>query len=731
MDTNMMLQRQVEVAGALRMPPKTNDELLRTRLIIKGLSAFLTQLNRIATKLQLPLEAVFQCLMQIGLGHMEGVDFDKQHRSGNVPMHQAKVLDRNATLNAQRVEPKVREVVDEETLDSHVARCGELRTLLRMKVEDGNDLSMARKLVVLSEEYLDCIFNLAQGDGATMMKLYLADDPQTIHAITGGAHSTSAAVAGGVSPSRAHGGKPLPSNIIKGLTDECRGVLEDLKVEFPRRQKSLSTIKDWLQCVDADILERHFVGMITALQEPLRAQLGDKRSAICRLACDIVSILLLRVRNTNEIVHLAKTREVLAIWIEVLLKGVHVTVAAIAEATDLTMRDVVMTTRPVSSFVLHVLSQALAKAAQPELKRKLLNYMFLLVAGDAQVTRLGPQELTPVLPLILKMCNSSEEACRRVARMVLIRAEDLGCLMTTAQDAKLERAIVAERASVLDACAGPSDALEVVALKYSIPSRASSGGWINCDDGLGSVAGSSRQASEILSSTSASHVGEDLDGLTSTTSSTSKRGTVTNPSAVVDAPLRPNQPPTQTSEGTSFLRSPQKQPRSKESSVEQHEIPPRMKHDEPPKATSSRTTTTPAEHVVTPSAVTSRPSHSTARSAAGGSSSLPEISVRSGPVSHLSTNALSHAQLSSSAKRSSLSPPLSDSPLVSYLPTGPSQHLAPVPLSLRGLSASTSSVNTATELGPSQSNGSITSLSTSLKKRLSQRSISNTSPVQQ
>jgi hypothetical protein len=728
-----MLQRQVEVAGALRSPPKTNDELLRTRLVIKGLSAFLTQLNRLATKLQLPLEAVFQCLMQIGLGHMDGVDFDKQHRSGNVPMHQAKVLDRNATLNAQRVEPKVREVLDEETLNSHVARCGELRTHLRMKVEDGNDLSMARKLVVLSEEYLDCIFTLAQGDGAMMMKLYLADDPQTIHAITGGSHSLSAASAG-VSPSRAHGGKPLPSNMIKGLTEECRGVLEDLKVDFPRRQKSLAVIKDWLQCIDPDSLERHFVGIISALQEPLRAQLGDKRSAICRLACDLVSILLLRVRNTSEIMHIAKTREVLAIWVDVLLKGVHVTVAAIAEATDLTMRDVVVTTRSCGSFLLHLLCQALAKAAQPELKRKLLNYLFLLVAGDPQVTRLGPHELAPVLPLVVKLCNSSEEACRRVARMVLIRAEDLGCLITSPLDPKLERAVAAERGGVLDACAGSSDALEVVLLKYAIPSRASSGGWVIAEDALGSTSATSRQASEILSSTSASHGDEDVDGLTSTATSSISKQTAAPPRNCPPTSLHAAHPPTHASTGNHSLRSPQKQSRSAESSSERQDPPSTASGSEAqPKAVGSRSNTRSAlDYGVPPAVVASSQSRGNPRPVAE-SSSLPEISVRTGPMPQLSTADFAHARTTQGGSSLAVlpkrtSPPLSDSPLVSCLPV--SQHLSAVPLSLRGLSAS-SSVNTAVELGHSQSSGSNASLTASLKKRLSQRSMNETPTLQQ
>lgn len=717
-----MLQRQVEVAGALRAPPKTSDELLRTRLTMKGLAAFLTQLNRIATKLQLPLEAVFQCLMQIGLGHADGVDFDKQHRSGNVPMHQAKVLDRNATLNAQKVEPKVREVVDEDTLHSHVALCSELRTLLRMKVEDGNDLSMARKLVVLSEEYLDCIFNLAQGDGATMMKLYLADDSETIHALTGGSSPSRAIGAFSGGGPASHCAKPPPANIVKGITEECRGVLDDVKSDFPKRQKSLSVVKGWLQQLDADQLERHFLGIIGALHEPLRAQLGDKRSVICRLACDIVSMLLLRVRNVHEVVHMTKTKEVLASWIDVLLKSVFVTVAALAEATDLTMRDVIVTTRPVAGFMLHILGQALGKAAQPELKRKLLNYILLVMAGDSQVSRLGPHELVPLLPLVLKMCNSSEEACRRVARMVLIRSEDLGCLQTAPLDPKIERAVAADRASVLDALAGPTAALEVVTLKYTTACRASTGGWIADDVSLFSTGGGSRQASTILSD-------DGGEGLTSTSASSASRQAQVD--SVDSPPARAAHPPSSSAPNgphSSQQRSPQQRPSSDRPS------PPSVKSDNVTPKTSSRTSVPQATSEVVVVPATSVQSRT--RALPPSTHHLPEIVSAKHPAATpqpLSATSIAQPRasgtsglplaLATSTKRTSPS----DSPLVSSMSTP--QHLsATVPLSLRGLSASTS-VNTPGDLGSSH-NGSSSALSGSLMKRLSQRKMDST-PLQQ
>lgn len=471
MDFGMMLQRQVEVSGTLRTPPTTPDELGHTRLIIKALSTFITQISRTSTKLQLPLEMVFQCLMQMGLGSMDGVSFDKQHRQGNVPMHQAKVLDRNQVLNSQQVEPRLREIVEPELLEKHIEHCTVLRNLLRMKVEDGNDLSMARKAVSLAEEYLDAIYKMADGNLDHMIRLYRAEDEQAIRKILGHSGDDDAAIshlaAGRVVPT-----KHLPNNIIRGIADECSGKLESLKAPFADRQQALQNILSWLQAIDQQPFNDLFANLLAALHVPLKEQLGDKRSQVCRLACDIVSTVV--IRSIPSHFTPSKSKEILLSWLGVILKGIHVTVAAIADGTDAVARDIVLSTHG-AAFVVNFLLQAFAKSTQSEMKRKVLNYIVLavLVSKQSSGGTTVPMDYHLVAAVALKACAASEDACRRVGRILLVVLERVANLPVAQLDAKIEKTIAQEREAVLEAISQSVEYFEVALLKYAQPSKAS------------------------------------------------------------------------------------------------------------------------------------------------------------------------------------------------------------------------------------------------------------------
>ena len=478
MDMMTMLQRQMEVTGSLRNPVRTPQDLKEVHAMMKALAVFMGQISKTATKLQLPLESVFQCLMHMGLGGT-AVDFDKQHRQGNVPMHQAKVLDRNSSLNAQKVEPSLREVVEPELLEKHVHHCQTLRTVLRMKVEDGNDLSMARKLVSLGEEYLDAIFEASGRDEKRMFDIFMAQDEREItQAITGGAangdngdgtthhHSQLASsLSGGVvGPS-----KPLPADLCRGFADESK-FIQNIKTDVASRQVALTNLIAWTQEARQADLDKSFAAIIAVLEEPLKVQLGEKRSAICRLACELVSFLSLRsnpgVLNTNP-----KVKEVFARWCEIVLKGVHVTVAAIAEASDSLVRDIIISSCGCSTFV-HVIEAVLTKAAQPELRRKCLNYLALAALCAASSGALQRENALKLGTLAVKLCSSNEDATRRVARVLYVVLHHFCCLqsidMPPLADAKVGK-LVDQEAPAVTATFASLDEFEVVTLRYSEP----------------------------------------------------------------------------------------------------------------------------------------------------------------------------------------------------------------------------------------------------------------------
>ena len=465
MDAMTMLQRQMEVSGALRDKVTKPEELERIRLIMADLTVFFTQINRLATKLQLPLEVVFQCLMQIGMG--DTVNFDKQCRQGNVPMHQAKVLDRNSSLNAQKAEPRIREELPEDKLMQLVDQCKTLRTLVRMKVEDGNDLSMARKLVTLAHEYLGYIYEACGKDPAKTFQVYMADDEPALKKLLSGGHGSQADGMGDEG-SEAAGGKPLPKDVVRGIQAECQACLLTNKAPFPQRNDALSTIKFWVETCSNEVFleEKTFFGLFTVLHDAMKVHLAEKRSALCRTACGILSVICLR--SQPALLANSRIKEVLHSWLTILLNQVHVTVAAIAQASDGVVRDVIISSQG-ASFVMTAISAVLHKATQAALRRRCIGYVALAVLANP-----FDHEHTQAVSVVQKYIGNSDDGARRLARLLglLLEVRKDGLQPGGLWDAKVERTAASERQMVVD-CANDIEQFEIVVLGYDEPSGAS------------------------------------------------------------------------------------------------------------------------------------------------------------------------------------------------------------------------------------------------------------------
>ena len=134
-----------------RQPIKTGSTLAERMEQSERLTTFMHELRELGEMSKSPLDVVFQCLMQAladsGRAPSLGADFDSQGGtfgkvgdSDFVPMHQAKVLDRSDRLKANDAEIRA---LAADRLDWLVDSADLLRKLLRVKVEDGNDLLMA------------------------------------------------------------------------------------------------------------------------------------------------------------------------------------------------------------------------------------------------------------------------------------------------------------------------------------------------------------------------------------------------------------------------------------------------------------------------------------------------------------------------------------------------------------------------------------------------------------
>ena len=481
MNATLLLQRQMESAGSFRKPVNSPSDLVETHQIVKQLYDFMNRMNRITAKLELPVEASFQCLMHLGMGKVE--DFDKQARDGSVPMHQAKVLDSNSALKSLEVEPALRKMVSGEELDQLVSNCSLLRSFLRMKVEDGNDLSMARKMVSLTMEYLDTIKHYSDGDAAKMYLLYTAETEEAVDEAINSSNAMESTVgsAGFGSTigtfegtlSRTSRGKPAPTDahsFMAGVKTEV-AKLESGKNSVGERQAALQALLGWVQEVDQEIVDDVFEPLVTLLSTTLRVHLSEKRSLLLKIACNIASFLLIRCRpeliadtpSQSKVV-----RDAVVMWLDCLLKGVHVTVAAIARATDETVRDLVVVSYG-SSSVVRKLFATLQAAQQPELRKRVLNYLSVcLLSARPEACDEFVREGT----LIMRLLSQGDAQTRRAARLLVGVARVQGVdIMFGNLDPKTAKALESEEKEVRD-MGSSVEAFELNVLRYEEPSKA-------------------------------------------------------------------------------------------------------------------------------------------------------------------------------------------------------------------------------------------------------------------
>ena len=147
-----LLQRQLEVEMSLRGSLlNSQDDIVNIRRTFAKFATFFRELHDAAKKLtdvngiKCAPAVLFQELLHRMAGVNAGVSMDEQRREGDVPMHQAKVLDRRHRTADECVE--MDSVLGEDTVTWLVECVREMRLILRVKMEDANDVLMAEEAV--------------------------------------------------------------------------------------------------------------------------------------------------------------------------------------------------------------------------------------------------------------------------------------------------------------------------------------------------------------------------------------------------------------------------------------------------------------------------------------------------------------------------------------------------------------------------------------------------------
>ncbi|KAG8346321.1 hypothetical protein TRVL_02851 [Trypanosoma vivax] len=462
MNTTILLQRQMEFHGMLRHLPHTPSQLKDTHKVMGALSKFFVDIRSIASQMKVRPETVFQCLMHIGLG--DAVSFDKQRRDGAVPMHQAKVLTRAGAIE---LEPRLREALSDDVLSVLVELCKSTRTLMRIKIEDSSDFNMTEKAIQQALEYLDFISNASSDFPETMFKFYMVEDEASLLKMLGGQSSAAASDEPvGASYSGAEEGgaefSPLPSESrLEGEVRRLAMLCSSASEAAGERLKALQVLDHWFTSLPVDIFHRSIRRMVSHLSGPLVVCAGEKRSAICRQACALIATLAGRIPSSlyNE----GPLSVALSKWCSVLLRGVFVTVTAIAHATDTAIRSLVVGSAG-HPLLLKGLVDGLSMGSHPELRRRCLGYIALcLVAsqgetyGGVDSGKLAVQELTTVA---MKYMDMGDTNCRKMARAVFIVLTRFAGVVMAVKDKKTEL-LISQESGELSAALSDVGAFEV------------------------------------------------------------------------------------------------------------------------------------------------------------------------------------------------------------------------------------------------------------------------------
>eukprot|EP00760_Papus_ankaliazontas_P013834 PhM_4_TR15907/c0_g1_i1/m.20769 len=425
MDPTIAAQRQVEVQGVLRAPVKTAEELTNIYTLVKErlLARLFPSLHRASRRSTLPLDTVFQFLLGQTVDK-QGVDFDKQHGDGFVPMHQAKVLNRSnvATADVCALMDKVWTPEETSTLASDIC---ELRTVFRMKVEDANDLSMAHKTVLLVSDYLQYIHALSKGNADKMWGFYVDGVPQDSLAMTAGGFQGALTL---------EGESTIPVIDANSILDVVPQYLSDItKTPVMDRIQLLQRVHRWMEghLPDMRVLE--------VLTPAIETQLGDKRSQVVKLACAIIRTACVQKYFASKAMSPCSTVSsnsggegceafspfaTAVAWFARCLKQVHVTVLTISSECHSAAVHLLHYAGETSGIqFVNTLLPLIQKAPQAALKRRCLEYVGALLLHDGFVP--SEAQLTTLLAVVPTMASHANVDVRRAARLVAAAAPDL------------------------------------------------------------------------------------------------------------------------------------------------------------------------------------------------------------------------------------------------------------------------------------------------------------------
>eukprot|EP01012_Entosiphon_sulcatum_P048156 TRINITY_DN6630_c0_g1_i1.p1 TRINITY_DN6630_c0_g1~~TRINITY_DN6630_c0_g1_i1.p1 ORF type:complete len:496 (-),score=89.37 TRINITY_DN6630_c0_g1_i1:229-1665(-) len=161
-------QRCAEIEFTLRLEIRGEDDLLQAVQTLQMLQPFLERLEDcIVPRCGFAKDLIFQELLS---RLQRDTDFDTQHGQAGVPMHQAKVLVRAERLAG--VGEALERTFGADEITSMVTAVDALRRLLRIKVEDANDLRMAQAAIKDANAFVTVLQRHAAANGDTLFVAY-------------------------------------------------------------------------------------------------------------------------------------------------------------------------------------------------------------------------------------------------------------------------------------------------------------------------------------------------------------------------------------------------------------------------------------------------------------------------------------------------------------------------------------------------------------------------------